>query len=104
MTASEAMEQLRRENGSYFLGFKDGSIEFRHSSFPNGPDHESEQGQRFGTSYLWARFVHPDGLKSFWVRTGSRSLARAVMDAIHLESTRGFLDSLDSELAEQPRT
>lgn len=100
MNASEAMERLRRENGSHFLDFKDGSIEFRHSSFPGGPDHE--QGQRFGTSYLWARFVHPGGLKSFWVRTGSRSLAGAVMDAIRLESTRGFLDSLDSELAEQP--
>lgn len=95
MTASEAMGRVRRDGRSYFLDLRDGSIEFRHSSYPGGPEHE--RGQHFGTSYLWVRMVHPSGLVSHWARSGSRSLAGAVMDAIRSESATAFLDGLYAE-------
>ena len=97
MTATEALDRAQKTPGGWTLDLPDGSIEFRSSSFPGGPDCEREGGQRFGTSYVWVRFVARDGQASRWARSGSRSLVGGLIDAIKRESAVEFFDSLCNE-------
>lgn len=81
MNASDAFARVRKTERGHALDYPDGSVEFVGTNAVTGPDQVG--GQNFGMSYLYVRFVRPDGSVGPWRRSICRGLASSLMEASH---------------------
>lgn len=96
MTATEAFEKARKTPGGWTLDYPDGALEFRASSFVNGPD--QADGQRFGTHYLYVRAISLDGRATQWEQTLRRSTTSMLITALEWGSIWTALSAVTGKI------